>query len=125
MCSTRLTGNRGRKNDAKNRHLRTIAQLYRAISSQLRHISTIGKNLLSSNISPTCPYNMVNFGPLAAEIILLVWGTPTNFNGFSLLGSVTAQPNCGVEQRAPPVFGWAAITLGIGPHFYLNDCGAL
>jgi len=25
------------------------------------------KNLFSSNVSPTCPYNMVNFGPLAAE----------------------------------------------------------
>ena len=39
--------------DAKNRHLGTIAQLFRAISSQLRHLSTIGKNLLNSNISPT------------------------------------------------------------------------
>jgi len=29
--------------DAKNRHLRTIAQLCRAISLQLRHVSTIGK----------------------------------------------------------------------------------
>ena len=29
--------------DAKNRHLGTIAQLCRAISLQLRHISTIGK----------------------------------------------------------------------------------
>ena len=66
----------------KNRHQRTVAQLCRAISSQLRHVSTIGKNLLSSNISPTCPYNMVNFGPLVAEIISLVWGTPANFNGF-------------------------------------------
>ena len=26
------------------------------------------------------------------------------------------QPNCGVEQRAPPIFGRATITLGIGPH---------
>ena len=60
---------------------------------------------------------MVNFGPLAAEIVSLVWGTPTNFKGVSRLGSVTAQQNCGVEQRAPPVFGRAAITLGIGPHF--------
>jgi len=33
----------GRKNDAKIRHLRTIAQLCRAESSQLRHVSTIGK----------------------------------------------------------------------------------
>jgi len=76
MCCTRLAGNTGRKNDAKNRHLHTIAQLYQAISSQLRHTSTIGKNLLSSNISPTCPYNVVNFDPLAAEIASLVWGTP-------------------------------------------------
>jgi len=29
--------------DAKNRHFGTIAQLYRAVSSQLRHVSTIGK----------------------------------------------------------------------------------
>ena len=43
------------------------------------------KNLLSSNISSTCPHNMVNFGPLVAEIVLLVWGTPANFNGFSVL----------------------------------------
>ena len=42
-------------------------------------------NLLSSNVSPTCLYNMVNFGPLAAEIISLVWGTPANFNGFRVL----------------------------------------
>jgi len=37
----------------KIRHLRIIAQLCRAISSQLRHVSTIGKTLLSSNISST------------------------------------------------------------------------
>jgi len=30
------------------------------------------KNLLSSNISFTCSHNMVNFGPLAAEIGWLV-----------------------------------------------------
>jgi len=28
---------------AKNRHLSTIAQLCRAVSLQLRHVSTIGK----------------------------------------------------------------------------------
>jgi len=59
--------------------------LCRAISSQLRHVSTIGKNLLSSNISSTYPHNMVNFGPLAAEICWRVWGTPTNFNEFRVL----------------------------------------
>ena len=46
------------------------------------------KNLLSSNISPTCPHNMVNFGPLAAEIVSLVWGTPGNCNGFRVLAAL-------------------------------------
>ena len=31
---------------------------------------------------------MVNFGPLAAEIISLVWGTPPNFNGFGVLATL-------------------------------------
>jgi len=42
---------------------------------------------------------MVNFGPLAAEILSLVWGTPANFNGFrvlaALLHSQTAALNRG------------------------------
>jgi len=99
MYCTRLAGNTGRKNDANNRHLRTIAQLCGAISSQLRHVSTIGKKSLSSNISPTRPYNMVNVSPLAAEFVSLVWGTPTNFNVFrvlaALLHSQTAALNRG------------------------------
>jgi len=88
-CSALLAENTGRKKVAKNRHLGTIAQPCRAVSSQLRHISTIWKkNLLSSNISSTCPHNMVNFGPLAAEIVSLVWGTPSNFNGFRVLAAL-------------------------------------
>jgi len=83
-----LAENTGRKNDAKNRHLGTIAQLCRTVSLQLRHISTIGENLLSSNIYSTCPQNMVNFGPLAAEIDWRVWGIPANFNGFRVLASL-------------------------------------
>jgi len=46
MCCTRLAENTGRKNVAKNCHLGTIAQLCLAISSQLRHVSTIGKKLV-------------------------------------------------------------------------------
>jgi len=69
-------------------YLGTIAQLRRAISLQIRHVSTIGKNLLSSNISCTCPHNMVNFSPLAAEIVSLVLGTPPNFKGFGVFASL-------------------------------------
>ena len=52
---------------------------------------------------------MVNFGPLAAEIVSLVWGTPGNFNSFLVLAALLhgtldsssgRQPNCGVEQGA-------------------------
>jgi len=43
------------------------------------------KNLLSSNISSICLHNMVNFSPLAAEIVSLVWGTPANFNRLRVL----------------------------------------
>jgi len=88
MCCTWLAENTGRKNDAKNRHLGTTPQLCRAISSQLRHASTIRKNLLSSNISSTCPHTMVNSGVLAAEIVSGVWGTPTTFNGFCVLAAL-------------------------------------
>jgi len=83
MCSTRLAGNTGRKNDTKSRHLGPIC---RAVSSQLRHVSTIGKTC--SNTSSTCSYNMVNFGPLVADILSLVWGTPANFNAFRVLASL-------------------------------------
>jgi len=71
----------------KNRHLCTVAELCRAISSQLRHVSTIGKNLLNSNIS-TCPHNMANFDPLTAEIGSWVWDSTANFNVFRVLASL-------------------------------------
>ena len=87
-CCARLAGNTGRKKVAKNRHLGTIAQLCWVISSQLRHVSTIGKNLLSSDMSTTCPHNMVNFGLLTAEIHPAVWGTYANFNGFCVLAAL-------------------------------------
>jgi len=45
-CCTRLAANAGPKKVAKNRHLGTIPQICRAISSQLRHVSTIGKKLV-------------------------------------------------------------------------------
>ena len=54
------------------------------------------KNLLSTNISSPSPHNMVNFGPLVAEIVSLVWGTPANFNGTLVVGiSQTAAFNKG------------------------------
>jgi len=61
---------------------------------------TIGKkNLLSSNISSTCPHNIVNFGPLEAEIGPVVWGTLANFNAFRALAALLhGTPVLGVSQ---------------------------
>ena len=78
------------------------------------------KNLLSSNISSTCPHNMENLGSLAAEIGPVVWGTPAYFNGTyrqseknlsSRLGSVTARHSSIGRQ---PIFA----ALNRGRHLY-------
>jgi len=88
------------------------------------------KNLLDSNISPTCAHNMVNFWRL--------FGAPKQIStGFaSWLRYCTAFEQwapaklCCIEQRVPAIFGRAAITLGIGPHsscylFTVSNSGLL
>ena len=57
-------------------------------TSELRHVSTIGKKLLNSNISSTCIHNMVNFGSLTAKIGSRVLSIPANFKGFRVLPSL-------------------------------------
>jgi len=65
------------------------------------YIDNRKKNLLSSNISSTCSHNMVNFGPLAAEILSLVWGTPGNFNWFRVMAALLhGTLEVGVSQTA-------------------------
>jgi len=77
------------------------------------------KNLLNSNISSTCPRNMVNFGPLTAEIGWRVWGTRANFNRFRVLALLLHQWRstklCTMFGR---VLGWCTI-------FYIHLWGLL
>jgi len=84
MCCTLLNENTG----CNNNHFGTIAQLCRAVSSQLKHVSTIRKILLNIDTFPTCPRNMVNFGLLTADMRWRVWGTPANFNFFRVLAAL-------------------------------------
>jgi len=88
MSWRRLLEIQDAKMTQKNRHLRTIAQLCPVESLQLRHVSTIGKNLLNINTSSTCPHNMANFGPLAAEIGSGVCSTTANFNRFRVMAAL-------------------------------------
>jgi len=67
-------------------HHRTTLSGY--IFATKTHIDNRKKNLVSSNSFSTCPDSMVNFGLLAAEIVSLVWGIPTNFNGFRVFAAL-------------------------------------
>jgi len=75
--------------DAKIRHLHTIAQCCWVVSSQLRHILTIGK-LVKQQYLLHMSSLMVNFGPLTAEIGFMSVGHPSEFQRVSCLGFVTA-----------------------------------
>jgi len=88
MCCTWLAENTGCKNDAK---IAIWAPSHNFVGLYLRNLGIhrqSEKNLLSSNISSTCPHNIMNFGVLAAEIVSGVWGTPATFNGFRVLAAL-------------------------------------
>jgi len=107
-CCARLVANVGRKKSSKSRHLGTFPQLCRAISSQLRHVSTIGKRqqyLLHMSpqygeLRPTCGWD-----PFVSL------GHPCKFQQVSRLGSITARHSC--SERQP---NFAA--LNRGRHLY-------
>jgi len=78
MCFTRLARNTGRKKSPSAHHRTTLSGYIFVTKARIDN----RKKLVNSNISPTRPYNIVNFDPLTAEICWRVWGTPANFNGF-------------------------------------------
>jgi len=70
-------------------HLHTIAQLCRATSSQVRHVSTTGKNLLTALSAP----HVLTYGelrPTNGWHRLVSLGHPSKFQRVSRLGFVTA-----------------------------------
>jgi len=104
-CCTRLAGNAGPK---KRQKFAIWAPSHNFVGLYLRNKGMYRqseKNLLNNNMSPTCPHDMVNFGPLASEICWRVWDTPANFNGFRFLAAllhgtlVWRQPNFAALNR--------------------------
>jgi len=73
------------KNSPSAHHRTTLSGYNLATKA---NIDNWKKNLLSINISSRCPHNMMNFGPPVAEISSVVWGTPVNFNGFSIFAAL-------------------------------------
>jgi len=99
MCGMQIAENAGPKKVAK---IAIWAPSHKSVGLCLRNQVTYRqseKNMLSSNISSTCLRNMVNFGPLAAQIVSLVWGTPANFNRFRVLAVLLhCTPVVGISQ---------------------------
>jgi len=87
MCCTRLAGNTGRKKSPKIATWAPSHNFFPAVSLQLIHAPTTGK-LVKEQYLPTGFHNMVNFGPLTAEICWRVWDNPANFNRFRVLVSL-------------------------------------
>ena len=109
---------------AISHHHRTTLSGY--IFASKTCIDSPKKNLLSSSISSTCPHNMLNFGPLAAEIGPVVWGTPANFNGFCVLAALLygttsgRQPNFSALNRGATYIRQGGHHVGHWPTFLVN-----
>ena len=116
--------NTGRKKSSGICHLGTIAQLYWAISLQVRYVSTVGKKLVKQQyllhifpkydeLRPTSGWDWS--GSLGHPRVI-----STGFASWQRYCTLCQQwastKLCSVEQRVPHIFGRAAITLGIGPH---------
>ena len=109
--------------DPKNCHFGTMAQFCRAISSDRRHVSTIGKKLLNSDTSSTCSDNMVNFGLLTAEICWRVWGTPANFASwqrYAWHSSRGRQPNFAALNRGRHLYSAGRPSRWVSAH--ISSC---
>jgi len=85
MCCMQLAENTGRKNSPSTHHRTTLSGYIFATKGCIDN----RKNLLNSNISCTCRQNIVNFGPLTAEICWQVWSTPENLYGFRVEGTTS------------------------------------
>jgi len=112
-CSTQ-------KKSPKIRHLGTIAQICRAIFSQLRHVSTIGKNLLNNNISTTS----LQYGelrPTSGWDRFVTLGHASKFQRVSRFGFVTAAASL---NRSQPNFAWYLAISWAGT-LYIHFLGLL
>jgi len=104
-CRARLAENTVRKKLPLSRHLGTIPQLCQAISSQLRHVSTIGKKLVKQQYLHIYP-QYGELRPTSGWDHFVSLGHPCRFQRVSRLGSITArhcssgcQPNIAALNR--------------------------
>ena len=73
---------------AKNRHLGTMTQLRRTVSSQLMHVSTIGKKHVKQQYLLHMFLQYGELRPSSGWDPFVSLGTPANFNGFRVLAAL-------------------------------------
>jgi len=76
------------KKNRQIRHLDTITQLCQTVSSQLRHVSTIGKKLVKQQYLLHMSSQYGELRPSNGWDRFGSWGTPANFIGFHVLASL-------------------------------------
>ena len=92
---------KSRQKSPSRHHRTTLSGYIFAIKARIDN----RKNLLSINMSSTCTHNMVNLGPLTAEIGSTIWCIAANFNWFRVCqryctaSSSGRQPNFGALNR--------------------------
>jgi len=113
MYCTWLAGNAGPNKSPKIRHLGTTAQICRTISSQLRHISTIGKKHVKQQYLLHMSSQYGELRPTNGWDLLANLGHPHSqqISTVSRLGSVTARHSSSGRQ---PNFA----ALNRGRHLY-------
>jgi len=117
MCCTQLAGNAGPKKSPKIRHLDTIAQLCRAVSSQLRHVSTIGKKLVKQQYLFHTSSQYGELWPAGS------WDW-ANFNGFHVLASLLQQ-RCSAEANQTLHDVWTSPGLVHYIYIFGGSCPAI
>jgi len=110
MCCTRLAGNAGPKKLPKIRHLRTIAQLCRAVFATKARIDN-RKKLVKQQYLPHVSSQYGELRPTSGWDLLASSGHPSKFQRVSRLGSVTARHSSSGRQ---PNFA----ALSRGRHLY-------
>jgi len=85
MCWKQLAGNTGPKKSPSGHHRTTLSGHIFATKAR---IDNQKKKFVTQQYLLQMSHSMVNFGLLAAEIGLVVWGTPANVNGFRVFAAL-------------------------------------
>jgi len=116
---------------AKSRHLGTIPQICRAMSSQLRHVSTIRKKLVKQQYLLHMSSQYSELRPTSGLDLLASLGHPCEFQQLSRLGSVTAwhssighQPNFAALNRGRHLYSAGRPSRWALAHILVIFCSA-